>query len=108
MTQDESDLRLRGIYDEWQRWCKGPGANVSFVSTPIARAIDTPGPCEPLTHVPTPTGKDSRGWTRFTCRRCGVFFCYGPPDAGAGARPTPSASTVSQGSAQRNSRSAAR
>ena len=51
MTPDESDLRLRGIHDEWQRWCRGPGANVSFVSTPIARVIDTPGPCEPCSFV---------------------------------------------------------
>lgn len=44
-------------------------------------AGDDGGTCEPLKHDPVPTGVDGRGWTKFSCSRCGRFSGYAPARA---------------------------
>jgi hypothetical protein len=76
-----ADARLRAIHQSWHRWCSS-AAPIGTLAVPATNRGDASSVC---IHVPVADGKDSRGWKRYVCERCGRFYGYLPPDvAGVG------------------------
>ena len=53
-------------------------ADVLESAPPRRSGVARQGGCVALSHEPAAVGRDSRGWTKYVCRKCGRFYCYSP------------------------------